>query len=106
MPIAHSSDSADERAIVACVLLPECTAAPKKYSTNPVVLFFVVSHDAQLASVYVSMLSGIRLSCVCILGRKLCREYLVPLRYLIMCLSFLLPSCVGACSDLASSGAP
>ena len=91
---------------MACVLLPECTAAPKKYSTNPVVLFLVVSHDAQLASVYVSMLSGIRLSCVCIFGRKLCRMYLVPLRCLIMCLSFLLSNCVGACNDLASSFAP
>ena len=38
-------------------------------------LFLVASHDAQLASVYVSMLSGIRLFCVCIFGRRLCREY-------------------------------
>ena len=48
--IAYNSDSADESAIVACVLLPSRIASPKKCSTNPVVLFLVVLHDAQLAS--------------------------------------------------------
>ena len=52
--------------------------------------------------VCVSMLSGIRLSCVCIFGRRLCLMYLVPLGCLIMRLRFLLSTCVGACNDLAN----
>ena len=71
-------------------------------NTNPVVLFLVVSQDAQLASVYVSM-SGFRMSCVCLVGLRLRRVCLVPLRRRIMRLSFLLSNCVGDCSDLASS---
>ena len=50
VPIAHSSDSADENATTACVLLPNCTTDHIVVTMNPLVDFLVFGHPAQSAS--------------------------------------------------------
>ena len=50
VPIAYSSDSADDSATTACVLLPNCTTDPIIVTMNPLVDFLVFEHPAQSAS--------------------------------------------------------
>ena len=50
VPIAYSSDSADDSATTACVLLPNCTTDPIIVTMNPLVDFLVFGHPAQSAS--------------------------------------------------------
>ena len=72
VPIAYSSDSADDSATTACVLLPKCIVAPRRVIVNPLVDFLVVGQPAQSASAYtlrsnVLMPSGVIVGCtVCL----------------------------------------
>ena len=50
VPIAYSSDSADDNATTACVLLPNCTTDPIIVTMNPLVDFLVLGRPAQSAS--------------------------------------------------------
>ena len=50
VPIAYSSDSADDSSTTACVLLPNCTTDPIIVTMNPLVDFLVFGHPAQSAS--------------------------------------------------------
>ena len=71
VPTAYSSDSADDSATTACVLLLKCIVAPRKVIVNPLADFLVVGQPAQSASAY-TLTSNVLIPCGVIVGCTVC----------------------------------
>ena len=99
LPVAYSSDSADDSATVAYVLPPKRMLACRKWIENRVVR--CVSPDASWRLCKLRWPRAYLLSLIA--GRSECFHVAARLRYLMRCFSFLSSCIVPRCSARASS---